>query len=124
MGYSDADYIGDRDNHPWRRARHDVTLEVALDGATAALLDNELAQAVVARVLVGFRDYLGGSLGDAKVEYLACNTSFLGTDLGIFEKSTGRVTGSISRLQLFLWSCGAARPISQEVISHCNLRSQ
>lgn len=49
----------------------DVALEVAIRGVPAALVDDELAQAVVAGVLVGLGDDPGWGVGDAEVEDLA-----------------------------------------------------
>ena len=56
--------------HPLGRAHvDDVALEVTIARGPAALVDDELAQAVVAGVLVGFAHDPGGGVGDAEVEH-------------------------------------------------------
>ena len=47
------------------RHGQDVALEIAVRGTPLALVDTELGQAVVPRVLVGFADYPSGGITDA-----------------------------------------------------------
>ena len=49
----------------------DVALEVPIAGGPPALIDDELAQSMIAGVLVGFAHHPGGRVGDAEVEHFA-----------------------------------------------------